>query len=191
MTSDFASWSKRDWAEAAFGAGRQFDASSSGVANARVVAYGLSKWLNSFPPGYPPRGKGISKPYLLKSFREGMQWDLSKKRNPSVKATIATLKRDVWVPAKVMVTKAGKILAKVAGSVTKPKRNPNSFGSKVRAYQTKLSPNRVNVYVDNMGEYVVTYERRDGIKGEEAIKYAKQLQVADNYARSHARKYLK
>ena len=105
--------------------------------------------------------------------------------------SVATIKRDVWVPAKVMVTKAGKILAKVAGSVTKPKRNPNSFGSKVRAYQTKLSPNRVNVYVDSMGEYVVTYERRDGIKGESVIKHAKQLQVADNYARQHARKYLK
>jgi len=108
--------------------------------------------------------------------------------------SVATIKRDVWVPAKIMVTKAGKILAKVAGKVAGKvtgKRNPSSFGSKVRAYQTKLSPNRVNVYVDNMGEYVVTYEHRDGIKGESVIKHAKQLQVAYNYAYQHARKYLK
>jgi len=75
-SGDYDSWGKQDWAAAAFKAGRQFDAASSGVANARVVTYGFSKWFNSLPPGYPPRGKGVTKPYLLKSFREGMQWDL-------------------------------------------------------------------------------------------------------------------
>jgi hypothetical protein len=83
-SGDYDSWGKKDWAAAAFKAGRQFDAASSGVANARVVTYGFSKWFNSLPPGYPPRGKGVTKPYLLKSFREGMQWDLGK-RNPARK----------------------------------------------------------------------------------------------------------
>lgn len=45
---------------------------------------------------------------------------MAKRKNPSL---AATLKRDVWVPAKVMVTKGGKILAKVAGSLAK-KANP-------------------------------------------------------------------
>ncbi len=43
---------------------------------------------------------------------------LERKSNPPL---ATTLRRDVWVPAKVMVTKAGKIVAKIAASA---KANP-------------------------------------------------------------------
>ena len=40
------------------------------------------------------------------------RWVVSKQSNPV--PSVATIRREVWVPAKIMVTKAGKILAKVA-----------------------------------------------------------------------------
>lgn len=65
--------SKSDWEQTAFDAGKNWRVSGayneSGVATARVIAYGLTKWLNNFPPGTPPRG--VTKAYLEKSFREG------------------------------------------------------------------------------------------------------------------------
>jgi hypothetical protein len=65
--------SKSDWGQQAFDAGKQYrisgDYYTSGVANARVVGYGFSKWFNDFPPGTPPRG--VTRSYLEKSFREG------------------------------------------------------------------------------------------------------------------------
>ncbi|KKK86137.1 hypothetical protein LCGC14_2766250, partial [marine sediment metagenome] len=63
--------SKSDWGQLAFDAGKLWytDPASEYVGRSRSGAYGLSKFMNNV--GTPPRGKGITKAYLLKSFNEG------------------------------------------------------------------------------------------------------------------------
>lgn len=80
---------KSDWGQAAFDAGKQWASlyHESGVANARVVTYGFSKWFNSFPP----RSGAPTKKYLLESFREG--FNIGKRKNPVSSLT------GKWIPA--------------------------------------------------------------------------------------------
>jgi hypothetical protein len=61
-----------DWPQAAFDAGKDWrlsgDYDTSGVADARIVKYGFSKWWNSFTI---PQTKGVKKASMERAFREG------------------------------------------------------------------------------------------------------------------------
>lgn len=81
----------------AFNAGKSWvsNAHASGVANARVVTYGFSKWFNSLSPS-AHKSEGVTKATLLKDFKEGYS-TAKRKKNPTI--TTSTLPIGEWSPA--------------------------------------------------------------------------------------------
>lgn len=80
--------SKSDWGQLAFDAGKNWRLSGayheSGVADARVVRAGFTKWVNEFPPRSIP--SSVPRSYLERSFREGYAAGkrIEKKGNPNL-----------------------------------------------------------------------------------------------------------
>lgn len=120
---------KSDYGQMAFDAGKSWERKSheSGVANARVVTYGFSKWFNSWAPvggitkGFLS-GSGVTKAYLLKSFREGYAAGkrVASRSNPRgvSLASIDAALRKAGKTVKVTLTGAGAAAVKKALSMT-------------------------------------------------------------------------
>jgi hypothetical protein len=81
----------------AFNAGKSWvsNAHASGVANARVVTYGFSKWFNNLSPS-EHKSEGVTKATLLKDFKEGYSV-AKRKKNPTV--SVSSLPIGTWQPA--------------------------------------------------------------------------------------------